>query len=110
MFSVEMLSEVNSVVENLPSAKNSGQYHCHIYYKVCLSESGLSRYLKSRHPENLLFNEECSKLKYNLDIFLLKSFVDKSPAKLGGDACCPEDVMGEFKNFEISSFDDILPA
>ena len=37
----EMLSEVNSVVENLPSAKNSGQHHCHICSKVCLTESGL---------------------------------------------------------------------
>ena len=37
----EMLSEVNSVVENLPSAKNSGQNHCHICSKVCLTESGL---------------------------------------------------------------------
>ena len=26
----EMLSEVNYNVENLPSAKKSGQYHCHI--------------------------------------------------------------------------------
>ena len=37
----KMLSEVNSVVENLPSAKNSGQHHCHICSKVCLTESGL---------------------------------------------------------------------
>ena len=106
----EMLSEVNSVVENLPSAKNSRQYHCHICSKVCLTESGLSRHLKSKHPEDLPSNEESSKLKYILDIFLLKSFVEKSAAKLAEDACYAEDVMGEFKNFEISSVDDISPA
>ena len=65
----------------------------------CLSESGLSRHLKSKHPENLSSNDESSKLKYNLDIFLQKPFVEKSVAKLTEDACYPEDVMGEFKNF-----------
>ena len=106
----EILSEVNSVVENLPLAKNSGQYHCHICSKICLSESGLLRHVKSKHPENLSSNEESSKLKYSLDIFLLKSFIEKSDAKLVEDACYPEDVMGKFKNFKISSVDDILPA
>ena len=40
--STEMLSEVNSVVKNLPSVKKSGQHHCYICSKICLSE-GLSR-------------------------------------------------------------------
>ena len=95
----EMLSEVNTVAENLPSAKNSGRYHCHICSKDCLSESGLSRHLKSKHPENLSSNEESSILKYNLDFFLLKPFVEKSAAKLTENACYPEDVIGKFKNF-----------
>ena len=43
-------------------------------------------------------------------MFFLKSFVVKSAAKLAEDVCYPEDVMGEFKNFEISSVDHILPA
>ena len=43
---IEILSEVNSVVENLPSAKNSGQHHCHICSKIYLSESGLLRHVK----------------------------------------------------------------
>ena len=105
----EMLSELNSVVENLPWAKNSG-HHCHIWSKICLSESGLLRYVKSNHSENLSSNEESSKLKYSLDIFLLKSFIEKSAAKLAKDACYPEEVMGKFKNFKISSVEDILPA
>ena len=67
----EMLSEVNSVAENLLSAKNSGQNHCHNCSKICVSESGLLRHVKSRHPENLS-NDESSKLKYSLDLFLLK--------------------------------------
>ena len=53
----EMLSEVNPVVENLPSAKNSRPHHCHVCSKMCLSESGLLRHVKSKHPENLSFNE-----------------------------------------------------
>ena len=65
----KMLSEVNSVVENLPSAKNSRQNHCLICCKVCLSESGVLKHLKSKHPEKLPSNEVSSKLKYNLDIF-----------------------------------------
>ena len=48
----ETLSEVNSVVENLPSEKKSGQHHCHICSKICLSELGLLRHVKSKHPEN----------------------------------------------------------
>ena len=104
----EMLSEVNSVVENLPSAKNSG--HCHICSKICRSESGLLRHAKPKLPENLSSNEESSKLKYSVDIFLLKSFIEKSAAKLVEDARYPEDVLGEFKNFKILSVDDILPA
>ena len=32
----EMLSEINSVVENLPLAKNSGQRHSHVCSNVCL--------------------------------------------------------------------------
>ena len=106
----EMLSEINSVVENLPLAKNSGQRQSHVCSNVCLWESVLSRHLKSKYPENLLSNEESNKLKYNWDIFLLRSFVEKSAAKLAEDACYPENVIGEFKNFEISSVDDILPA
>ena len=68
----EMLLEVNSVVKNLPSAKNSGQHHCHVCSKSCLSESGLLRHVKSKHPEKY------NKLKYSLDLFLLKSFIEKS--------------------------------
>ena len=101
---------VNSVVKNLPSAKNSGQHHCHICSKICLLESGLLRYVKSKHPENLLSNEKSSKSKYSLDIFLLKSFIEKIAVKLAEDVHYPEDVMEEFKNFNISSIDDILPA
>ena len=58
----EMLSEVNSVVKNLPSAKNSGQHHCHICSKIYLSKSGLLRHVKSKHPEKLSYYEESSKL------------------------------------------------
>ena len=89
--------------ENLPSAKNSGQHHCHICCKICLSESGLLRHVKSKHPENLSSNEESSKLKYSLDVFLLKSLIEKSAAKLAEDACYSENVIGKFKNFKISS-------
>ena len=32
----EIISEVNSVVENLTSAHNSGQHHCYICFKICL--------------------------------------------------------------------------
>ena len=53
----EMLSEINPVVENLPSGRNSRQLHCHVYSKMCLSESGLLRNVESKHPENLSFNE-----------------------------------------------------
>ena len=77
-----MLSEVNCVVENLPSAKNSGQHHCHICFKVCLSVSGLLKLVKSKHSENLSSNEESSKL-----IFPLNSFIEKSAGKLAKDAC-----------------------
>ena len=45
----EILSDVNCVVENLPSTKNCGQHHCHICSKICLSESGLLRHVKSKH-------------------------------------------------------------
>ena len=82
---IEMLSDVNSVVENLPSAKMSGQHHCQICFKIFHSESGLMRLVKSNHPDNLSSNEECSKLK--LDVFLLKSFIEKSAAKLADDVC-----------------------
>ena len=67
----EMLSEVNSAVKNLPSAKKSGQNHCYICSKIYLAESGLSRHVKLKHSENLLPNENSKKIKYNLDIFLL---------------------------------------
>ena len=86
IYDANMLSEVNSVVKNLPSAKNSGQHHCHICSKVYLSESGFA-YLNQERS-----NEESRKLNYNLDMFFLKSFVVKSAAKLGEDVCYPEDV------------------
>ena len=41
--STEMLSEVNSVVKNLPSVKKSGQHDCHICSKIYLPELGLSK-------------------------------------------------------------------
>ena len=77
----EMLSEVNSVVENLLSAKKSGYYHCHICSKICLSKSGLLRYVKSKHPENLLRNEKSGILKSSIGIFLLNSFIEKNVAQ-----------------------------
>ena len=40
----EMLSEVNSVLKNLPLGKKSGQHHGHICSKICLS--GLPRHVK----------------------------------------------------------------
>ena len=49
----EMLFAVNPIFENLPSSKKSGQHQGHICSKICLSESGFSRHLKSRHLENL---------------------------------------------------------
>ena len=68
------------------------------------------RHVKSKHPDNLSSNEKSSKLKCSLDIFLQKSFIEKSAAKLAEDACYPEDVMGEFKKFKSSLVDDILQA
>ena len=65
----EMLSEVNSVIKNLPSAKNSGQHHYHICSNICLSESGSLRHVKSKHPDNFSSHEESAKLKYSLDNF-----------------------------------------
>ena len=106
----DMLSEVNSAVQNLPSGKNSGQHHCRVCSKNCLSESGLLTHVKLKHPENLSSNEESNKLKYSIDLFLLKTFNQDSAAKLAEDACYSEDVMGKFKNFKISSAGDILPA
>ena len=41
---------------------------------------------------------------------MLRSFVEKSAAKLAEDASYRENAMREFKNFEISSVHDILPA
>lgn len=58
----ELLLEVNSVVKNLPSTKKSGHRYCHICSKIFLSKSGLSRDVKSKHPENLPPNEKCSLL------------------------------------------------
>ena len=49
----EMLSEVNYVVKNLPSTNKSGQHHYRICSKLCLSESGLLRHVKLKHPEYL---------------------------------------------------------
>ena len=49
----EMLSEVNYVVKNLPSTNKSGQHHNRICSTLCLSESGLLRHVKLKHPEYL---------------------------------------------------------
>ena len=68
----ERLSEVNSVIKNLPSAKKSGQCHSPICSKIHLSESGFSRHVKSKHPESLTAQEKFRKIKYSLEIFLLK--------------------------------------
>ena len=65
----ELLSEVNSVVENLPSAKKSRHPYYHICSKIFLLKSGLSRDVKSKHPENLPPNEKCSLLKCSCILF-----------------------------------------
>ena len=68
---------------------------CHICFKMCISESGLLRHVKSRDSEYLPPNEKFSILKFSFDIFLLKSsFIEKSAANLAEDTCYPEDVYG----------------
>ena len=67
---------------------------CQICFKMCISESGLLRHVKSRDSEYLPPNEKFSILKFSFDIFLLKSFIEKSAANLAEDACYPEDVYG----------------
>lgn len=73
----EMLLELNSVIRNLPSAKKSGHHHCYSCSKICLSESGLSRHVKQKYLKYLTPNEKSKKIKYKLDIFLLKAFIEK---------------------------------
>ena len=70
------------------------KHQCHVCAKICLSESELLRLVKSKHPENLPPNEKFSILKYSLDIFLLKSFIDKNATKLAEDAYYPENIYG----------------
>ena len=65
----ERLSEVNSVVKNLPSAKKSGQCHSHICSKIHLSESGFSKHVKSKHPESLTAQWEIQKNRIQLRNF-----------------------------------------
>ena len=96
-----MLSEVSCVVKNLPSAKNSRQHHCHICSKICLLESGLLKHVKSKHPDNLLSNEESSKLKYSLDLFLLKSFIEKKYCKVSRMYAILRMLRGNSKTFKF---------
>ena len=49
-------------------------------------------------------NEKSSILKYILVIFFLSHLLTAE------DGCYPEDVMEGFKNFRVSSVDDILSA
>lgn len=65
----ERLSEVNSVVKNLSSAKKSGQYNNHICSKIHLSESGFLKHVKSKHPERLTAQWEIQKNKIQLRNF-----------------------------------------
>ena len=71
----KILSEVNSAVKNLPSAKMSEQHHSHISSKIWLSESGLLRPVILKNAEKLSPNEKSMILKCSLDIFLLTSFI-----------------------------------
>ena len=97
----ELLSKVNSVVKNLPLPKKYEQPHCHICSKMYVSKSGLSRYARSKDPENLPPNEKLkyNLLNYSLFNFLLKSFCKKCAVKLAEDTCYFEDVTREFRNF-----------
>ena len=76
----EMLSEVNSAVKNLPSAKKSEQHHIDISSKIWLSESELLRHVILKNAEKLSPNEKS--MKCSLDIFLLTSFIEKKCGKI----------------------------
>ena len=54
-------------------------------------------------------NEKFSILKYTLDIFSLVIYWKSFPNK-AEDTCYPQDVMKGFKNFRVSSADDVLSA
>ena len=78
----EMLSEVNSAVKNLPSAKKSEQHHIDISSKIWLSESELLRHVILKNAEKLSPIEKSMILKCSLDIFLLTSFIEKKCRKI----------------------------
>lgn len=106
---LELSEEMNSVVEKVPS-KQSEQHHCQLCPKICMSKAGLSRHMKSKHQEALPAEQENSSNIHSLDMSTLQNFIVKSADKLSKDACYPDEIMEEFKNFKISSVDDVLPA
>ena len=78
----EILLEVISVMENLPSGKKSGQRHCQICSNIFPTEPRLLIYVKLKHPEKLSPKEKSIILTYSLNVFLLKSFTENSAGKL----------------------------
>lgn len=100
----DLSSELNTVVEEIPKDDNSSQFPCTFCTKVCLSKGGLTRHIKSKHPDShsqgaSLPPSKVKAVESILPVDTFKSMLLKGCEKLAADECYPEEICNEFRSY-----------
>ena len=113
----EMESEIEKSVSKA-SSNGDSSFRCQLCPKICISKGGLTRHMNSKHMRDSQELNNCSSEEKEdsssaatckLELAELYKMYERSTQKLAKDECYPESVMEEFKNFKLSSLEDIKP-
>ena len=110
----DFVSGISTTVDDIPNEEEKKTFSCSFCTKVCLSKQGLSHHVDAKHSDQQTSTSKESNLPKNksaeekLHPLYFKKYLKQCVAKLAADECYPEEVMHEFKMFNVGSLTDVL--
>ena len=99
----EFLNDIDILVKEIEKDVVAIEYVCTKCTKKCRTQRGLTRHVKTKHPENAASTGTTAELVCSLTDF--RSFIEKSVSILKDDLCYPSNIREEFSNYEVSFAD-----
>ena len=99
-----MGADVEAVVVDLPKW-GSASFHCDLCDQICLSKRGLTRHTSTKHYHlSTCTSKTAEELLHPLH---LKKYIQKSVLKLAADECYPDEIMEEFKLYNVGNLNKV---
>ena len=100
----KFLNDIDILVKEIEKEDVAIEYVCTKCTKKCRTQRGLTRHIKTKHPENATCTGTTSaELVCSLTDF--RNFIEKSVSILKDDLCYPSNIREELSNYEVSFAD-----